>query len=262
MELHKEEIIYIRENSLRELTKMVTKDSPNKKQPRSYSVIKEEIILKNSELRGLVQEAVQALRNEKKERKAITEQLKNDFVNTNIVGKTLIYEVIKESYATEEQLQEIQANKQRELDKRKRAIITNTTGGGQQIVQEGGDGDGEDEDDDDDPASIREKAKKNLLNKNVRKSSSAMQKMAPNVMDDGLNDEDEDDNDNTSMGISQVDDDNDDYIPLREHGNNIVIEDEDHKRELKQILLEGDDPVIVVNKNLVPESVTRNKRSS
>lgn len=232
-------------------TKQETKKDRNYEQVKQSIInINRDVILKQTEVRSELFVAVQVLRDEKKDRKAITEQLKNDFVNTGILGKTLVYDVVKEAFASEAELEQIKQQKEQALAKRRQIIAANTSGQSVTQEEEGDDGN-------EDFSSIRENAKKNMLTKNVRKGSAQMQKMNPDVIGKTELEGDEDEDIDLTNTVNF--DDDDDTGTLQEHGNTIVIDDPEHLEEIGKLINSKKAVVILVNKNLVPEGIKEGK---
>lgn len=245
-----------------QLTKMVSDNNTSKKkQSRTFELVKKDIITNHSQLRSLISEAINSLRSEGKEKKAVKEQIERELVQPGYLSKSLFYEVIKYEYATEEQKQEIEQEKEAYRIKKK---IAYATASGQTVVQEEGEGAGDDDDDEeDDPVKLRERAQQNQLTKNVRKASSAMQKVAPDVINQDLEDDEDDDDDDNDTGLSSEEfadnNDNDDLVPLKEHGNQVVIEDKDHLTEIISLIEQNKAVIVTFNKNMVVEGIKAGK---
>jgi hypothetical protein len=239
--------------NLKEVRKMANNNNIPKK---TYEQLKDELLKKIREqqdsnkkyeydVRLLIRDMVSVLRTvEKKERQAITQQIKNDFLD--VLGKTTIYKYIKEIY--EEGLEK--------PDKQKIAIAAD----GSQILEdgEGGEGTGTGGDDNNDIYSRRQQAKEDRENRTIKKGSSTMPKIKPSVVGgESLEEEEEEDEEQDKEQVQDFTEDTD--ITTLNESNNIVIEDQDHLREIAELLRQGKAVIIIVNQHLQVTGIAAGK---
>ena len=227
----------------------MTNSTNNKKTTRTYEEIKEsiinkslEIVKRTKEIRLDLIDAIHALRAEKKDKKRVVEQLKNDFFLTGYVRKTMFHDVIKEVYEPELW----QKTKEQEEEKKKILVAA----GGQQEMSEGGNDSEEDRD------SIREKAKKNLLSKSIGGTERKLRKTEAATVT-GLQElqnapDDENDFEDDSQESNSVTYTQEESAPSY---HNVVIDNWEHIEKIKKIIANGDAIVIVVNNNNEPEEI-------
>lgn len=226
------------------------------KKTRTYEEIKTSIIKRFGDLRKDLVEAIQVLREQGMDIKAVRAKLIDDLVKSNIAGKTVLYEIINREFATNEQIKKMDEQYAAKLEKQRRAPeIMVTADGNSQAMQEVGSGDGDD-DEDLSPSAIRERnGNNNFLDKNVKKANNQMLKNAPHVNKTELETSDDDDEEEDQLSVKTEYNVNYDNEPLKEHGNNILINDPDHIEQIKRLIELGKSVILVVDKNLVPESI-------
>jgi hypothetical protein len=164
---------------------------------------------------------------EKKDKKVIKEQIKNDFLQYNVegLGQTKLAELVEEEF-----------NPNYLIEKRKKRIAVSADG--TQTLEEGEGGDGGDGDDS--PTDIVSKRKQFMEDQNtkmIKKGSAQLPKIKPTVSGaEALEDEEEEEEvfEEESTDVT----------------NNIVIEDEEHLIEIGKLIQQQKAVVIIVDQHL------------
>lgn len=231
---------------------MSNSNTTTKNKDRSYSEIKDSTIKKivthASDLRVDLIEMIKALRAEKKDRAAVTQQLKNDFVIPKYLSKSFVLGIIREDY-----------DALSPLEKEKKKIMI-AAGTGDQMMDDNDTGTGTGstggEGEEDDIITKREKAKQDMLTKSIKKGSSQMPKLKPTVNSSEL----ENDDDSEEEAEETFDDDDTISTNVLKDVNNIVIDDLEHLKEIKDVIVQGYAVVIEVDKNLMLLGISKGKK--
>lgn len=185
------------------------------------------------ETKLLIIDMIRILRHkEKKDKSAIIEQIKNDFLPLQVYQKSALRNMVVEEFDPMSPL------------KKKQKIVVGADGS--QVLEEGSD---DDMGEDDDIHTKREKAKDALLTKQVKKGSAQIPRVKPSLVNtqelEGDEEEEEEEFDEEEEG----EDVTGSVFQLQET-NNIVIEDEDHINEIIGLIKENKAIVVIVNQHL------------